>query len=57
VTQNVTDYELFKGRVSGSVEMYKMLQKICGYVFLFQEQATIINIEMGETQNTGMRHL
>ncbi|WP_339920523.1 TonB-dependent receptor [uncultured Flavobacterium sp.] len=56
VTQNVgLDYELFKGRVSGSVEMYKNVTK--DLLVRFPVPGTGYDSQyrnMGETQNTGV---
>jgi TonB-linked SusC/RagA family outer membrane protein len=56
VTQNVgLDYELFKGRVSGSVEMYKNVTK--DLLVRFPVPGTGYDSQyrnMGETQNTGI---
>lgn len=56
VTQNVgLDYELFKGRVSGSLEMYKNVTK--DLLVRFPVPGTGYDSQyrnMGETQNTGV---
>ena len=56
VTENVgLDYELFKGRVSGSVEMYKNVTK--DLLVRFPVPGTGYDSQyrnMGETQNTGV---